>query len=407
MRSRFDALTALLRTHATLWRPRPFVALPVAWEAEHPDWAAHLDTLPEERVEGSHSAWLEGAPADLRALAATTRDLAHFEPWDQADFRLEVRAARGIPGRKQRQIEAFGGAVLAWAGTPGPAALVDWCAGKAHLGRALCRKTGGALRALEIDDTLTVAGQALSDACGLRARHLTVDVLSPALEAVMLSPDALAVALHACGDLHVRLLDTVASRGLSQVALAPCCYNRMDLRAGREAAISQAGRAAAMALEPDDLDLLHQEPVVAPPAERALLRRMLTRRLAFDLWQREVTGRDVYRSVRPFPDAWLALPFASFCANVATLLADRELETAAARYPASPAFEAAGDLRRVAVARRGLVRRLFAGPLEAWLVLDRALFLAERGYEARIGTFCAREFTPRNALILARRLTQT
>ena len=50
-----------------------------------------------------------------------------------------------------------------------------------------------------------------------------------------------------------------------------------------------------------------------------------------------------------------------------------------------------------------LVRGLFRRPLELWLLLDRALFLEEQGYQVRLGTFCAHELTPRNLLLLAER----
>ena len=50
-----------------------------------------------------------------------------------------------------------------------------------------------------------------------------------------------------------------------------------------------------------------------------------------------------------------------------------------------------------------LVRGLFRRPLELWLVLDRALFLSERGYEVQLGEFCDSHLTPRNLLLLAQR----
>ena len=46
-----------------------------------------------------------------------------------------------------------------------------------------------------------------------------------------------------------------------------------------------------------------------------------------------------------------------------------------------------------------LVRHLFQRPLELWLLLDRALFLTEKGYRVTMGTFCEKRLTPRNVLI--------
>ncbi|MNF11686.1 hypothetical protein D3C80_2129510 [compost metagenome] len=50
-----------------------------------------------------------------------------------------------------------------------------------------------------------------------------------------------------------------------------------------------------------------------------------------------------------------------------------------------------------------LPRSLFRRPLELWLLLDRALFLEEQGYQVMLGSFCQAQLTPRNILLLAER----
>lgn len=68
-----------------------------------------------------------------------------------------------------------------------------------------------------------------------------------------------------------------------------------------------------------------------------------------------------------------------------------------------PAREAEGWRRLGEVRRLELARLAFRRPLEVWLVLDRALFLARRGYQIHLAEFCGRSLTPRNVLISARR----
>ena len=51
----------------------------------------------------------------------------------------------------------------------------------------------------------------------------------------------------------------------------------------------------------------------------------------------------------------------------------------------------------------GLARLPFRRPLELWVELDRALFLAERGWSVRLGRFCPRDLSPRNVVILGQR----
>ena len=65
------------------------------------------------------------------------------------------------------------------------------------------------------------------------------------------------------------------------------------------------------------------------------------------------------------------------------------------------ALEAAGWKRLAQVRNLELVRGLFRRPLEVWLVLDRALYLKENGYEVQVGEFCDSQLTPRNLMMLA------
>ena len=47
--------------------------------------------------------------------------------------------------------------------------------------------------------------------------------------AALLEAEHTPVALHACGDLHVRLMQLASAAGCKQLAIAPCCYNRIRL----------------------------------------------------------------------------------------------------------------------------------------------------------------------------------
>ena len=98
------------------------------------------------------------------------------------------------------------------------------------------------------------------------------------------------------------------------------------------------------------------------------------------------------------PVAWLDKDFASYCHDLAALKG-----LALHGSIDWPALEAAGWRRLAEVRNLELVRDLFRRPLELWLLLDRALYLEERGYQVKLGTFCTYQLTPRNLLLLAER----
>ena len=60
-----------------------------------------------------------------------------------------------------------------------------------------------------------------------------------------------------------------------------------------------------------------------------------------------------------------------------------------------------GARRLQLVQRIELVRHLFRRPLELWLMLDKALYLQQHGYEVRLTQLCDYHITPRNLLLSA------
>ncbi|TSD79586.1 methyltransferase [Pseudomonas sp. KBS0710] len=387
--ARFAALDAFLIEHQGLWRPRPFTHLHLPWEHQHPELAQWLRQRTLADAEACHNHPYDlPAPAPFPQLAFQAAQLsavgklpAHaLEP---ARHRLNV----DVPGRKWQQIEAFG-AALSFAATPQH--WLDWCAGKGHLGRRLLQ-FGQHLTCLEYDPALIASGQALSDHHGLAVTHRLQDVMAD----VAISAEHTPVALHACGDLHVRLLHVASAAGCKQLALAPCCYNRIG--AERYQALSTAGRASQLQLSVDDLGLPLSETVTAGNRVRQQRDTSMARRLGFDQLQRQLRGCDEYLPTPSLPTSWLDKPFADYCQELARL---KDLSTGEQDWAA---LEAHGWRRLAEVRNLELVRGLFRRPLELWLVLDRALFLKEQGYKVGIGTFCEPTLTPRNLMMLAER----
>ncbi len=393
--ARFTALDTFLTAHQALWKPRPFTHLQLPWEASYPELSSWLRGRSLEDAENAHNhpAELLDAPEPFASLAALSLELSVVgelpaHSLEAAGHRLNV----DVPGRKWQQIEAFASR-LSFAAQPKH--WLDWCSGKGHLGRRLLG-AGQQLTCLEYDPALVASGQALSQRYHLHALHVEQDVLA-ANTALLLDAEHTPVALHACGDLHVRLMQLASAAGCRQLAIAPCCYNRISRTEYQ--ALSSAGSRSALQLSLEDLSLPMSETVTAGARVRRQRDTSMARRLAFDLLQRQVRGVDEYLPTPSLPSAWLDKPFADYCRDLAAL---KELSTVGA--PDWVALEAAGWQRLAEVRNLELLRGLFRRPLELWLNLDRALFLTEQGYVVRLGTFCEAPLTPRNFLLLAERV---
>lgn len=390
---RFRALDDFLLAHQRLWRPKPFTLRQLPWEDDYRELADWLRGRSLEDADAAHHQPQRlDAPAPFPALAATAARLGTLGDLPEQPLpKLPAPFQVDVPGRKWQQIEAFASRLSF---TQRPEQWLDWCAGKGHLGRLLA-SAGAPLLSLERDPALVADGQRLSDRLRLKARHFEQDVLA-ADAGEHLRIEHSAVALHACGDLHLRLLRQAAQKGCRHLAIAPCCYNRIAADAYQP--LSAAASASALQLSQDDLRLPLTETVTAGARVRRQRDASMARRLAFDLLQRELRDDDSYLPVPSLAPDWLHKPFADYCLDLAAL---KGLPQPKSRD--WTALEQRGWQRLAEVRNLELLRGLFRRPLELWLSLDRALFLQEQGYHVRLGTFCPSHLTPRNLLILAER----
>lgn len=398
LRARFLELQSLLARHESMWRPAPFHVPRPAWCASWPALAEAVLALDDERVErfsadpGACAAWLG---PQLPAIAALAEACALPELPARTLPAGEARLASGVPGRKHAQIEAFAAHL-----PPAAGPLLDWCAGKGHLGRRLAQIEHRSVASLEIDPALCAEARRLAHRAGVAQEVVCDDALAPGARSHVRGRTV--CALHACGELHRHLVRHAADDGAQAYRIAPCCYHL-----GTDGAYRPLSRDARLALDAATLRLAVTETVTAPHHDRRRLARDQAWKLGFlalqdalDAGAGRPDARDprARRGLRPVPAAWLGQDFEHFCR---TLAARERLH-----LPAGIDWERwhrAGERRRGEVRRLEQVRHAFRRALECWLVLDLALGLEERGFEVQVGHFCARTLTPRNLLVLAQR----
>jgi hypothetical protein len=389
--TRFAALSNLLLAQQHWWRPRAFFVEQLPWEIAAPELARQLRVMPlaeSERLAADDAALAEFL-APWIPSAAQLASLCAVPSFAQSAHIKSSREPVGIPGRKWQQIQAFVDALA----TTQPSA-VEWCAGKAHLGRWYAHCGGAVVDALEWNGELVESGNRLSAQMRLPVAVHRCDVLSPDAEHYLLH-DRQVLALHACGQLHVQLLQLCASRlPVQQLALAPCCYH-LNPHAIYQP-MSNAARAIDMPLSKLDLHTAVQERVTSPEREQRRRRQLQAWRLGFDRLQRDVRGTDAYLPTPSQSTAVLRDGFEHYCRCMAAL---KQISLPDAIEYAR--YEKLGMQRFVKVNALDLPRILFRRALELWLVIDRALLLVEHGYRVELGTFCERALTPRNLLIRA------
>lgn len=377
-----------MRAHRVFWQPAPFTTPAPAWLGEAVQlgrWVEGLSDSDCRQFEDDPERFAMLAAERLPSLRAR-EELIRLPALDGPHLALAEVDARDMPGRKRLQAGAFAGAVR-----PLRHDLLDWCCGKGHLARTLAPWTPGRLDGFEWDPDLVADGNRLARATGASVTLHAQDVLA---EDCPLPAAVHGVALHACGDLHRRLMTRAAAAALPRLSLSPCCYHLTASGTHQPMSARVRQRSGRCCPGREELRLAVQETVTAPARVRQQTLKVSSRRLGFDGLQRQLRGVDEYLPVPSHPPALNAGSFADFCRWAA--------QRKGLTLPESLMFDGWEDYGRRRwhqVRRHQLVRHLFRRPLELWLVLDYALFLEEQGYRVRLGTFCDRKLTPRNILL--------
>lgn len=382
----FTALDTLLFNTRKYWQCTAFDFDHLPW----PELSAAVDSLSDSEVAeldnnqtALHAFFTPYIP-ELEQLST----LCDLEAADAARIEYPFWISNGIKGRKFEQLQDFVSA-LNRSDTP----VLEWCAGKGHLGRMLAFNGAAHVHSIELQQTLCEQGKKSAQQQGLAMQFSQADVLSDPISDFF-KPQLHAVALHACGALHERFMEHASEAGTEKISFSPCCYHLFTPNIYQ--ALSGQAKGSALVLTHRDLKLALQETVTAPTRVAKMRNTEVEWRLGFDALRKSITGSQSYVSVPSVSKAIFSDSFKAFCAWAA---GKKGLE-----IPHSidyDGFLLKGQMRRKVTDRVELVRHVFRRAIEVWLVLDRALYLQQRGYKVTVKTFCEKQLTPRNILIQA------
>lgn len=387
----FLQLDLLLSQYQSFWRFSPFHLRCLPWAETL--LGRHLEQLAAEDIERlDHDEVYR-----RRHFSEFFPELNQFSPFavptalskNFAQTELPFWFSRDIKGRKLEQIQSFATEMQ-----QGDLPVLEWCAGKGHLGRWLSFSLKRAVTSLEWQPQLCAEGQQQAEHLRLAQRFVQADVLAEDVSAHLQRRQQV-VALHACGGLHVRLLQLASTMGTEQLDIVPCCYHLIATEQYQPLS-TLAERSRLGQLSRDELKLAVQAQVTAGERVTRLRHTEVMWRLAYQELYQALQNVSDYRPLSSVPKHWFSGEFSAFA------------HWAAGQHqwqiPADTNWDyylQLGQQRHAIVKKMQLVRSLFRPLLEQWLVLDRALFLQQQGYKVQVKQFCDYQLTPRNLLISA------
>lgn len=396
MQKTFQQLNTFLLKHQILWRLEPFRQvmqpqwLPDFIPSNLANWLTKLEIEEIEQLKGAPELIIEKLGHHIPELAMI-HELVMLPSTPIPSGERNLTLESGIPGRKWAQIQSLGQSVLhnhrgrEW---------LEWCSGKGYLGRVLAFHSHQPVVSFEFQQSLCDSGQSEADQLSLPMTFIQGDAFDGESQHHF-HRDQHAVALHACGDLHVKLMLYATQAQCCAVSFSPCCYHL--IQSDIYQAQSQPGQESGLQLTKEELRIPLQETVTGGDRVKRHRQLEMSFRLGLDALLRNELGYNRYCSVPSIKKSQLSDGFSAFCLWAAE---QKGLQLCNANFDY---YEKIGQQRFWQMERLSLVQQPFRRLLEMWLVLDKALYLQQQGYDVELSEFCSRAMTPRNILIHATR----
>jgi hypothetical protein len=393
-KTKWQFLNKILFQYQPLWQLKPFEYFKIPWQETYPDLANWVLNISDDffkmlsRDPNLLNQSVYQFLPEIRDL-----DLVTQLPIENQGKTSQLNLLKkGVRGRKWEQIVGF---VKSLPEINSP--VLEWCSGKAHLGRLIAATHNIPVISLEKNLDLCIAGNRISQTINSPVKVCEVDVLNDSVFEYCTGQKHI-VALHACGILHHRLLKVIKKTEINSISLSPCCYHRITDE-NYFCFSRYTSKLNLFQLDRHDLHLPLQDVVVASNRTIQLRQLETIYRLAFDVMQRDLTGSNHYLTVPSVPNKILYGGFKSF-ANWAAQKYDIPIPNARQLSE----YEIQGKTRGNVFSRIELIRYVFRRALEMWLVLDIILYLNELGYMTSVGIFCKKSDTPRNIVIHANKI---
>ncbi|WP_169337470.1 methyltransferase [Psychromonas hadalis] len=386
----FAQLDEYLTALTVYWLFEAFHYKDYPWHETNPALSDFLDNLSEQELQHYQQFPDQLTPflyPFIKSLRPLTDDLFTVNKLTSITEDLPFWLSTGIKGRKWSQISAFADQVES------DLNIIEWCAGKGHLGRLISWQKKLPVLSIEWQQTLCDVGESQAKKQQVQQIFKQADVLKGQADSCI-NTGSHVISLHACGDLHLHLIKLAKQKKPQQLTISPCCYHLTEQSIYQPCSL--LAKKSSLILSKQILKLAVSKQITTGKRQSRLSETEVLWRLAFDECQKYCLQTERYCPLPSFPKKLLTGEFKAF-----VLWAMHKKSLTFTLPEMLQPFLVLAESRLKKVRRMELISQFFVRPLELWLVYDRVLALQESGYQVKLSTFCASQITPRNLLIEA------
>ena len=392
LEARLDSITEFLRPWLNLLEVEILKRYPEPLPLEVQTWARELqDSSMEELLDFINHRKSAIRNEGLQGFLSKISELTSFETLSKGSYELPQHLNRRVDLKKKHELEQIRSLCEQLNGVE---TIVDIGGGAGHLSSTLVDDKDRLAYCLDRNDKFQAQGK-------VRLRKWTPKNLEKIsfvncefsentdLECLNSYDNNLVVGLHGCGDLTtntIKFFQKSESRWLLSVG---CCYQNLNGQYN----ISNFGKNRGIEFSKNALHLAARCHTLYSAEDLDKKFKVRRFRYALHLYLHDVLGKEEFESIGNTSLSDYEGSFSEYAIKYAKL--KRCLENELNEFYNSENTQKLIDH----VIAADLVRELLGRVVESYIVVDRALFLEERGYCAHIVEAFKRDLSPRNLLV--------
>ncbi len=410
LRQRFLEISEFIRPYQKIWQNEIMLNYPETFDGYPPEWIAALAKVTDKetliRIEKKED-W---SAIDLPALREFHRRLEELSALPKAEDLPELPQDSFtflymIP-KKQHEIRNLAPAVNAFYHRANHRKIIDIGGGIGLLAQTLSNQYKLPVTSVDMDPRMQLTGAERNrknrkDPTHLvEYRNLKVDRHCEDFQA-LLTPDSLTLGLHTCGSLAVDQIRLSSARMVRGIMSLGCCYHKLEFDPQNQNISSFAREHSPLTLSRYALTLASRAHRKLDGKDFDLKTKVKAYRYAIHFLLHDVHSR---RGIVPLGNSSPKLYDESFGTYALEQLKRLGLASGHTKEELDRYYQ---DPDRQELLWRmissGIVRNAFGRLLELYILLDRAIFLEEQGYEVSVQELFDEEVSPRNVCITAGR----